>query len=64
MCKEYYDYLGEKIEVLKTIKKDNYTLKILKQDHAEKNLDGLYRCIGELLYKYAIKKNPDEKKGN
>lgn len=53
--KEYYDFLGEKIEVLKTIKKNNYTIKILKQDHAEKNLEGLYRCVGELLYRHATK---------
>ncbi|PAD70531.1 hypothetical protein CHH83_01645 [Bacillus sp. 7586-K] len=51
--KEYFDYAGEQIEILKTIRNKNCVIRFLKQDKAEKNLDALYKGMGELLYKHA-----------
>lgn len=41
-------------EVILKIKEKNYTIKFVKQDNLEKNLDGLYQVVANLLYEEAL----------
>jgi len=43
-----------KREILKEIRRKNYIIKFSKQENLEKDLEGLYRVMGELLYKQAL----------
>ncbi|WP_157801086.1 hypothetical protein [Bacillus solitudinis] len=43
-------------EILAVVKKKNYSIRFVKNENAEKSLDGLSRAIAELLYEEAIKK--------
>lgn len=36
-------------EIIKTIKRKNYTINFVKQDNLEENLGGLYKLAAELL---------------
>jgi hypothetical protein len=48
------DSVGE--ETLQIIDRGKYTIRIVKQNKAEKNLDGLYKTIAQLLYEQATEK--------
>lgn len=55
--------IGEKeFEVFKEVKRKNYTIKFLKNENPEKNIDDLYRGIGELLFKHATSENKESPK--
>ncbi|MFB4471848.1 hypothetical protein ACDI16_02620 [Oceanobacillus caeni] len=51
----------EDIEILKTIKRDNYVIQIPKQENLEKNKKPLYDTIAKVLYEQYIEEQKKNK---
>jgi len=52
--KEFVTVQGKEYEVFKEIKKKRYSIKFVKQENLNKNIDEYIRIVAQLLYEDAL----------